>query len=91
MLVYSTFVHADCGSWAEKERLPYELGWTPPTTETNLATLGAMILQLQAANPEALPEGLTLGEGALRDVYELRDPITGVLENATCLLANTCD
>ena len=50
-----------------------------------------MILQLQAANPEALPEGLTLGEGALRDVYELRDPITGVLENATCLLANTCD
>ena len=74
----------------ENERLPYELGWTPPTTETNLATLGVMIAQLQAANPEALPEGLSLGEGTLRDVYELRDPITGKLLNATCLLAGIC-
>ena len=71
--------------------MPYELGWKPPTTETNLATLGAMTLQLQTANPEALPEGLTLEEGALRDVLQQRDPITGKLENATCLLANTCD
>ena len=75
----------------EKERLPYELGWSPPTAETNLATLGAMTVQLQAANPEALPEGLTLGEGALRDVYELRDPITGLVVNATCILANDCE
>ena len=50
-----------------------------------------MTLQLQTANPEALPEGLTLEEGALRDVLQQRDPITGKLENATCLLANTCD
>lgn len=67
----------------ENERLPYELGWSPPVLETNLVTLGAMVSQLQLANPEALPEGLTLGEGALRDVYQLRDPITGLIVNAT--------
>lgn len=50
-----------------------------------------MVVQLQAANPEALPEGLSLGEGALRDVYELREPITGKLENVTCILDNTCN
>lgn len=38
------------------------------------------MFQLQAANPEALPEGLSLGEGTLRDVIELRNPITGKLE-----------
>lgn len=91
VFVHFISTYADPGPCVEKERLPYELGWTPPTTETNLATLGAMVLQLQAANPEALPEGLTLGEGALRDVYQLRNPITGKLENATCILANTCN
>jgi len=74
----------------EQEKLPYELGWTKPTTETNLATLGAMVTQLLAANPEVLPEGLTLGEGSLKDVYELIDPITGKLLNATCSLAGLC-
>lgn len=58
--------------------------------ETTLVTLGAMVAQLQAANPDAVPEGLSLGEGTLRDVYELRNPLTGVLENATCILANNC-
>lgn len=43
-------------------------------------TLGAQITQLQLANPEALPEGLSLGEGTLRDVIELINPISGKLE-----------
>jgi hypothetical protein len=49
-----------------------------------------MIVQLLAANPEALPEGLSLGEGALKDVYALKDPITGKLINATCALLGLC-
>lgn len=52
-------------------------------------TLGAQILQLQLANPEALPEGLSLGEGALRDVIELINPITGKLEVSLLREANT--
>lgn len=39
-----------------------------------------MMFQLESANPEALPEGLALGEGTLRDVLELRNPISGKLE-----------
>ena len=74
----------------EQERLPYELGWSKPATQTTLATLGLMIEALQVANPEALPEGLTLGEGAYRDVLELIDPITGKAANATCARAGTC-
>lgn len=74
----------------EKERLPYELGWQKPVQETNLASLGAMVVALNAAEPMSLPEGLQLGAGSLKDVYELRDPITGVLINATCALAGTC-
>ena len=45
-------------SFFESERLPYELGWTPPTTQTTLMTLGAMVLQLNAASGEAVPETL---------------------------------
>ena len=74
----------------ENERLPYELGWTKPTAETNLASLGAMVAQLQAANPQAVPEGLTLGEGSLRDVYNLINPLTGKAENITCILDGSC-
>ncbi|WPH03781.1 Hypothetical protein R9X50_00666400 [Acrodontium crateriforme] len=74
----------------ENETLPYHLGWTKPTEETNLVTLGAMITQLALANPEILPEGLTLGEGTLNDVYNLKDPITGKLINSTCALLSLC-
>ena len=49
-----------------------------------------MMLELQSSNDEALPEGLSLGEGTYRDVLELRDPITGKLVNATCILAGSC-
>lgn len=58
--------------------------------ETNLVTLGLMISQLQLANPEAVPEGLTLGEGTLKDVLSLIDPITGQALNLTCALLGQC-
>lgn len=76
--------------FTEEERLPYDLGWQKPNTETNLITLGAMIAELQLANPEAVPEGLSLRIGTLKDVYQLIDPITGKLANATCALAGLC-
>ncbi|TQS33982.1 hypothetical protein Golomagni_05655, partial [Golovinomyces magnicellulatus] len=74
----------------EQERLPYELGWKKTAVETNLVTLGLMIAELQLANPEAVPEGLTLGEGTLKDVYGLIDPLTGQLLNLTCALLGQC-
>lgn len=74
----------------EEEKLPYHLGWQKPAAETNLVTLGAMVLQLQLANPEAVPEGLTLGTGTLKDVYSLIDPITGKAINETCALLGLC-
>ena len=74
----------------EKERLPYELGWTPPTGETNLPSLGAMIAKLELANPSVLAEGLSLGEGSLRDVLQLINPLTGKVANLTCALEGNC-
>jgi hypothetical protein len=61
-----------------------------PEQETNLATLGLMAGKLQAANPNAFMEGLSLGEGALRDVYDLKHPITGKIQNGSCLVLGAC-
>jgi len=44
----------------EQERLPYNEGWRPTAAETNLNTLGAMVLALNLANGEVVPEGLLL-------------------------------
>jgi len=44
----------------EQERLPYNEGWRPTATETNLNSLGAMILALNKANGEVVPEGLLI-------------------------------
>lgn len=66
------------------------MGWTKPTIEIDLATLGLMITQLQLANPDAVPEGLTLGAGTLKDVLNLIDPLTGQALNLTCALAGLC-
>jgi hypothetical protein len=63
----------------EEERLPYQEGWRPTTKPTTLATLGAMVLELNAANGEVLPEGLILGESSLRAVFKGLDPITGAV------------
>ncbi|KAF1352026.1 Chloroperoxidase, partial [Delphinella strobiligena] len=42
----------------EEERLPYEEGWRPTVEPTTLTSLGAMILELNLANGEEVPEGL---------------------------------
>lgn len=76
--------------YTENERLPYELGWKKPDVEVNLASLGLMSAQLQLANPDAVPEGLQLGEGTLRDVLSLIDPLTGQLLNLTCAALGQC-
>lgn len=74
----------------EKEQLPYSLGWSPPKDEVTLETLGGMILALDAANAEALPEGLeVLTIGAVKDVFAGRDPITGKLYNITAGLTGS--
>lgn len=67
-------------SFFEQERLPYELGWTKPKTQTNFLTLGAMVLQLNIANGEPLPEGLILGESTLKAAFSGLDPVTGLVE-----------
>lgn len=74
----------------EQEKLPFDLGWTKPDQETNLATLGAMVSLLQLANPGAVPEGLNLGTGTVRDVFNLIDPVTGKLTTVTCALLGLC-
>lgn len=74
----------------EEERLPYDLGWEKPSIEVNLLTLGTMITQLQLANPDAASEAIQIVPGTLKDVYELKDPLTGKLINATCALAGLC-
>lgn len=51
----------------EKERLPYELGWSKPVQQTTLLSLGAMIFELNAATGEPLPEGLILTQSTLKN------------------------
>lgn len=52
----------------ENERLPYELGWTAPAVTTSLLTLGSMIIELNLATGEELPEGLTLLNSTIESV-----------------------
>lgn len=66
----------------EDERLPYELGWTPPKAPTTLASLGQMVLELNAANGEEIPEGLILGEKSLKAALIGLNAATGEIENA---------
>lgn len=66
----------------EEERLPYEEGWRPTVEPTTLTSLGAMILELNIANGEEVPEGLILGAHSLQAVLIGVDPVTGEVENA---------
>lgn len=63
----------------EEERLPYNEGWRPSTTETNLVTLGAMANSLIAASGEAVPEGLLITTNTLKLAFGGYDPIAGLL------------
>ncbi|KAH0388881.1 Cloroperoxidase [Aureobasidium sp. EXF-12298] len=67
----------------EEERLPYELGWQPPQTPTTLASLAAMLIELNAASGEQIPEGVILGENSLKAVLIGLNAATGEIENDT--------
>ncbi|KAK2625809.1 hypothetical protein QTJ16_005121 [Diplocarpon rosae] len=63
----------------EEERLPYKEGWKPTAQPTTLASLAAMVVKLNAANGEVIPEGLTLTETTLRAALRGLHPVTGEL------------
>ncbi|KAH0003479.1 hypothetical protein KCU78_g13877, partial [Aureobasidium melanogenum] len=67
----------------EEERLPYELGWQPPQAPTTLASLAAMLVELNAASGEQVPEGVILGENSLKAVLIGLNAATGEIENDT--------
>ena len=69
--------------WFENERLPYSLGWRPSVEPITLETLGQMVIELFASNPEAVPEGITITVDTVKDVFEGIDPITGIIANIT--------
>ncbi|KAF8856471.1 hypothetical protein BDZ45DRAFT_745377 [Acephala macrosclerotiorum] len=71
------------GSLFEEERLPYEEGWRPTAEPTTLGSLAAMIFELNIANGEELPEGLTLTESTLKAALRGLDPITGKVLDPT--------
>ena len=67
----------------EQERLPWELGWRPSAAPVTLDSLGAMVVELLAADPQVVPEGVVVTVDTVKDVFEGVDPITGLLANAT--------
>ncbi|KAB8289717.1 hypothetical protein EYC80_010628 [Monilinia laxa] len=65
----------------EEERLPYEEGWRQGESQTNLASLGVMILELVAANNDVLPEGLEVTAQTVGLAFGGYDPVTGILRH----------
>lgn len=63
----------------EEERLPYSEGWRRPSAQTNLETLGRMMIELQAANGELIPEGLEITTNTLKLAFGGYNPITGII------------
>lgn len=66
----------------EQEKLPYELGWTPPTQQTTLFSLGNMLPQIFSATGETIPDGLILGQYSLRAALLGLDAATGAVQNS---------
>ena len=73
----------------EKETLPYNLGWRPTADPTTLASLAAMVIELNVANGEELPEGLTLSESTLKAALRGLDPVTGAVINPIVQTVNS--
>ena len=70
-----------------------ELEWFSAETavEQLTPTLGAMANQLLLADPGDFGADLkNLNADTLKDVFELKNPVTGVLINATCALSGQC-
>lgn len=65
----------------EEERLPYEEGWRPTLLPTTLPSLAAMIIELNIANGEELPEGLIISTHTLQAVLIGLNAVTGEVEN----------
>nr|POF06924.1 putative sterigmatocystin biosynthesis peroxidase stcc [Quercus suber] len=70
-------------SMFEQEKLPYNLGWRPSSDAVTLESLGAMILELDAANPNALPEGAKVLADSYKDLFEVIIGGSNVLNNLT--------
>ena len=66
----------------EEERLPYAEGWRPTVAPTTLASLAAMVLELNLASGEEIPEGLIVSEHTLQAVLMGLDAVTGDIDNA---------
>ncbi|PNS14734.1 hypothetical protein CAC42_1756 [Sphaceloma murrayae] len=66
----------------QEERLPYNEGWRPTKDPTTLSSLGAMVVALNAANGEIVPEGLILGEYSLKAALIGLNSVTGQIGNA---------
>ncbi|ORY77379.1 Chloroperoxidase [Protomyces lactucae-debilis] len=62
----------------EQERLPYEEGWTKSLIPTTLPSLVALVLQLNAANGEAIPEGVVLTTNTLKNAFSGLSVLTGL-------------
>lgn len=45
-------------SMFEQQKLPFDLGWRPSAVPITFPTLGEYILELFAANPDKIAEGL---------------------------------
>nr|POF17963.1 putative sterigmatocystin biosynthesis peroxidase stcc [Quercus suber] len=70
-------------SMFEQEKLPYSLGWRPSKDAITLETLGTMILELDAVNPAALPEGVTVLADSYKDLFEVLVGGSNALNNLT--------
>lgn len=66
----------------EEEKLPYELGWTPPTLPTTFASVFAMTLELIASTGEIVPDGITLTEYSVAATLLGLDGLTGDVANS---------
>lgn len=66
----------------EEERLPYAEGWRPTVEPTTLTSLGQMILELNLANGEEVPEGVILSAHSLQAVLVGVNGTTGAVQNA---------
>ena len=67
----------------EQEKLPYNLGWRPSAAPITLPSLGNMVLELFANNPEEIPEGFVITVDTVKDVFAGIDPVTGLIANIT--------
>ncbi|EMC98499.1 hypothetical protein BAUCODRAFT_428193 [Baudoinia panamericana UAMH 10762] len=67
----------------EQEKLPFELGWRPSAAPITLQSLGNMVFELFLANPQNVPEGLTITANSYKDAFEAVAGGSNILANLT--------